>query len=83
MTEGGFLAGVLVPAWFNQNHLIGVELAWWSESGKGFALLDQFEQWARDAGATDVRLSTLSERARKALKRRGYKPAEFGLVKVI
>lgn len=40
------------------------------------AMLDQYETWARDLGATLAGLSSLDERAGRLFARRGYVPAE-------
>lgn len=85
MTEKGFLAGVLTPSAIDPNWIMAVELAWWAEDRKGLRLLRQFEEWARQSGANEIRMTTLSDmpRAAKIMERTGYKSAEVSWTKVI
>lgn len=79
-STGGFIAGEI-------NHLIispamvARELGWYANDGQGMRLLDQWLSWAREKGATGFQLSTAPDCApslSRALKRRGFFPAEIG-----
>lgn len=78
-TERGFIMGMITPAWGAPKWLTAVEFAWWSEDGKGLHLLRQFERWAQEQGAHEVRMTTLAALpgAEKILRRKGYEPAEI------
>jgi hypothetical protein len=63
-TVSGLLVAVLSPAWYAPRHTIATELAWWvaPEHRKGTAairLIQAFEQWAKDSGASMVGMSNL------------------------
>jgi GNAT superfamily N-acetyltransferase len=60
----GVLFAVLSPAWYAPSHTIATELAWWvaPEHRKGTAairLIQAFERWAKDSGASMVGMSNL------------------------
>lgn len=84
-TEKGFMAGVIVPSAVDPDWKMAVELAWWSEDRKGMHLLRQFEKWAKESGASEVRMTTLASlpRASKIMERVGYRSAEISWTKVI
>lgn len=80
----GMIGGVLAPAYCDPGWPMAVELAWWAESG-GMGLLRAFEQWARDSGAKEVRMTSLArlERAGRLLEIKGYEPVEISYRKVL
>ena len=82
--DAGMIGGVLSPAYCAPGWLIAVELFWWAERD-GMALLRAFEAWAQDAGADEIRMTTLAAlpRAAKLMARGGYAPAETSYSKVI
>lgn len=82
-TEGGFLAGMIVPTMCDPNWKMAVELAWWAEDRQGLRLLGDFEKWARKNGANEIRMTTLAAlpAADSIMHRRGYKPAETSWTK--
>lgn len=63
-TVSGILVAVLSPAWYAPSHTIATELAWWvaPEDRNGTAairLIQAFERWAKDMGASMVSMSNL------------------------
>lgn len=82
--ERGVIFGFMGPLWASPQHKIAVELAWWG-AGEGLALLEAFEQWAKDNGAIGVQMSTLGglddEKTEAKLRKAGYKPSERGFFK--
>lgn len=82
--DAGVIGGALLPAYCAPSWVIAVEMFWWAESG-GLRLLRAFEDWAREAGASEVRMTSLAAQPRAAeiLSRRGYKAAEISHSKVI
>lgn len=76
VSEGGVIAGVISPLYYNPDHRQAVELWWWAEDGNGLRLLQAFEKWAENAGAHDVNMSTLDHYTppgvENLLERRGY-----------
>lgn len=84
VSDAGMIAGVLSPAYCAPDWRMAIEMAWWAEKD-GLALLRAFEAWARDAGAQEVRMTSLASlpRADGLLKRLGYEPAEISYRKVI
>jgi hypothetical protein len=84
MHDHGMIAGVLSPAYCAPEWVIAVELFWWAEK-RGLSLLRAFENWARDAGAAEVRMTTLSDlpSAAEIMARTGYVAAETSYSKVI
>ena len=83
--KAGAIGGVRAPHPFNLSHWLAQELFWWSEGREGLALLDAFEAWAAERGAS-VRMIALDavepERVAGILARRGYRPLERAFVKV-
>lgn len=85
MTEAGAIGGIIAPAWSNPEWLYACELFWWAEDGRGRDLLRGFEDWARRAGASEVRMTSL-EHLRAAdviLRRSGYAVRELSYGKVM
>ena len=63
-TIAGILVAVLSPAWYAPRHTIATELAWWvsPEHRKGttaIRLIQAFEQWAIESGASMVSMTNL------------------------
>lgn len=80
LTHGlGFIMGVLAPAMSNPAWVVAYEALWWSEDGNGLRLMRAFEEWARDAGADEVKFShpAGNERAATILTRTGHRPSEI------
>ncbi len=86
-SERGLIAGFVMPAWDSPGWLMAVEFAWWAEDGRWMALLRRFEEWAREQGAGEVRMSSKigprSGRIMKVFQRAGYEPREVCYRKVI
>jgi GNAT superfamily N-acetyltransferase len=84
MTQKGVIGGVLNPAYCDPAWIYAVELFWWAH-GDGFALLRAFERWAHQAGAEEVRMTSLAvlPRADRLLRCVGYIPAEVSYSKVM
>lgn len=85
LTNGhGGIGGALVPAYTDPSHVMAVELFWWAERG-GMGLLAAFEGWAKDMGAAEVRMTTLSNlpRADALLRRKGFRPMEISYTRAI
>lgn len=78
VTDGGFLAAQLVRTTISPE-LVAVEHGWWAEDRSGLRLLRAYERWARERGATRIRLSTGINGP--DLSRLGYRPAEQAWVK--
>ena len=83
-TGAGAIGGVLMPAYCAPSWVMAVELFWWAERD-GLHLLRAFEDWARESGAQEVRMTSLAAypRAAEILGRRGYAPSEISHAKVI
>ncbi len=86
-SDKGVIMGALTPSYCAPDWKMAVEMAWWAEDGKGLALLKRFEEWARDTGANEIRMTSLAnlaeDRVRKIFERAGYAPAEISFRKVI
>jgi hypothetical protein len=84
VSDDGLIGGLLMPAYCAPNWKIAGELFWWAK-GSGLQLLSAFEQWGRDNGANEVRMTTLSalQRADAILLARGYANVETSYTKVI
>ena len=84
VADAGVIGGVIVPAWCAPQWRIAVELFWWA-GRDGLALLRAFETWAHEAGAQEIRMSTLTAlpRADGILRRKGYAATETSHAKVI
>ncbi|NBT32820.1 MAG: hypothetical protein EBT13_13235 [Rhodobacteraceae bacterium] len=85
VSDGGMIGGALAPAYFNSAWIMAVELFWWARDRRGLHLLRAFEQWAKDKGADEVRMTTLGaiKGPEKILERRGYAPCEVSYQKVL
>lgn len=78
MTDRGVIGGALNPAYCDPSWIMAVELFWWAK-GDGLALLRAFEDWAKEAGASEVRMTSIYDlpRADAILRRKGYRPLEI------
>jgi hypothetical protein len=81
----GMLVAVLAPLWYAPKTLVAIEMAWWinAEHRRGTAairLVQAFEQWAREKGATAICMSNLEVENANAvsgmLNRMGYNRTE-------
>lgn len=84
LIEGsGFILGVLAPALSNPHWISAHEILWWSEDGGGLRLLRAFEDWAREAGADEVKMShpAAEHRLLGVLGRLGHEVAEVAYTK--
>jgi GNAT superfamily N-acetyltransferase len=83
----GFIFGVVYPLTFNRNITVASELGFFDTGGNGGALLDAFEAWAENRGASVIDLAKMSGNRDKAVARvyksRGYQPSEIHFAKVI
>lgn len=84
MTERGVIGGILQPAYCDPSWVYAVEMFWWAR-GDGLALLRAFERWAQQAGASEVRMTSLAAlpRADRLLRCVGYAPAEVSYSKAV
>jgi len=84
MTDRGVIGGAMNPAYCDPTWLYAVELFWWAQ-GDGLKLLRAFEDWAQQAGAKEIRMTSLATlpRADRLLRCVGYAPAEVSYSKVI
>ena len=84
VSEAGAIGGMLAPAYCARSWTMAIEMFWWAERA-GLHLLRAFEDWAREKGADEVRMTTLSAlpRADLILRRKGYAPVEVSYTKVI
>lgn len=84
MTDRGVIGGILQPAYCDPSWVYAVEMFWWAR-GDGLALLRAFERWAQQAGASEVRMTSLAAlpRADRLLRRVGYAPAEVSYSKAV
>ena len=72
----GMIGGVIAPMWCAPDWKAAVELFWWAEDGQGLRLLRRFEQWARDMGAQEIRMTTLAAMPDAERALRGYQRTE-------
>lgn len=81
ISETGMIGGLLNPLYFNPSHVVAVELFWWATKG-GRDLMQAFEQWAIEGGASGIQFSALgdekSERMALLFDRAGYRKLETG-----
>lgn len=84
MTQRGLIGGMLNTAYCAPSWVYAVEMFWWSQ-GDGLALLRAFEEWAQQAGANEIRMTSLAAlpRADRILRHVGYSPAEISYSKVL
>ena len=80
LSDRGFIAGQITQTVISPDP-IAVELGWYAEDRSGLALLDAFEAWADNKGATLKKLSCKGGVAQAILERRGYSLAEMQMVK--
>jgi N-acetylglutamate synthase-like GNAT family acetyltransferase len=81
----GMLAAVLTPVWYAPSHKAAVELAWWVDPAhrkgmSGIRLVQAFEKWAKEQGASMVSMSNLevddNGLVANMLNRFGYRMSE-------
>lgn len=86
-SDAGLIMGMISPGYCTPDWRMAVELAWWSEDGAGRALLSRFEEWARDNGANEMRLTSIAglndRRMARLFGMAGYSPAEISYRKVL
>lgn len=84
VTDRGLIGGMLNAAYCDPSWVMAIELFWWAE-GDGLSLLRAFEDWARQRGANEVRMTSIAElsRADTILRRKGYQPTEISYMKVL
>lgn len=80
VSEGGFIAGCLTRTVISDD-LIATELGWLATDRSGLKLLRSFECWARERGATLIKLSANGGAAARILERSGYRACETAWVK--
>lgn len=85
VSDGGMIGGATMSAYCSDDWKIAVEMFWWCEDKQGLKLLRGFEEWAREQGANEVRMTTIHslEGAARILGRKGYAPREVSHGKVI
>ena len=85
VSERGVIGGILGRAWADPEWVYACELFWWAEDGSGARLLRGFEEWAREAGAREVRMTSLAHlgRAGRLLEARGYTLQELSFGKAL
>jgi GNAT superfamily N-acetyltransferase len=83
IADGGMLAALCFPIYFNANALVVQELFWWvdpAKRGNGIArkMLKEAERWAREKGAVAMHMIALAsnESVGEMYERHGYKPLE-------
>lgn len=59
--QDGFIAGTLVPLFFDPSCIIATELSWWAPGRGGRELRDAFEEWGRQSGASVVQFSAQAD----------------------
>ncbi len=84
LSDHGVIGGALTPAYCCPAWVFAVELFWWAEKD-GLALLRRFEEWAKEMGANEVRMTSLASlpRADAVLRRKGYEQMEISYSKVV
>lgn len=80
MSRGGFIAGEIGQTVISPDPIAN-ELGWYAEDRSGLRLLRAFEAWARDQGATLIKLSCNGGPAQSILERSGYRLAELQMVR--
>lgn len=83
--EGGFIGGVVTPAYLDPSWKMAVELFWWSSGGEGVRLLTAFEDWSQLMAVDEIRMTTLASNPRPTtvIGRRGYDAAEISHMRVM
>ncbi len=87
----GALGVTLMPLWVSHNVLTAQEIFWWihpkwRKKGAGKALLDHFEEWARDRGVEVIFMSAVGctpEEIEKVYERRGFEKLQTNWVKKV
>lgn len=82
--ERGVIMGFMMPHWAAPSCRVALEIAWYG-AGEGDALMQAFEQWAKDNGAVGVQMSTIGaahdDKIESKLIKSGYQVAERGFFK--
>lgn len=78
ISDGGFIAAILQQTMISPS-LIALECGWYASDGSGRKLLEAYEGWARERGATLIQLSTGP--TGPDLTRLGYRRAEQAWIK--
>ena len=82
-SKRGMIGGVIAPMWCAPDWKAAVELFWWAEDGQGLRLLRRFEQWARDMGAQEIRMTTLAAMPEAERALRHYERAETSWTRAV
>lgn len=84
----GMAGGVMIPIYFNRDHLTGEELFLWvrpDRRGAGIKLLKALEDAAREKGCQSWGMKSLAtvnpERMDTYYRRKGYRPSEQSYIK--
>lgn len=80
VSDGGFIAGCITQTVISPEP-VAVELGWYATDRSGLRLLRAFEGWARDRGATLIKMSCNGSTAQRLLERAGYRVAEIQMVR--
>lgn len=80
VSDGGFIAGCITQTVISPEP-VAVELGWYATDRSGLRLLRAFEGWARDRGATLIKMSCNGGAAQRLLERAGYRVAEIQMVR--
>lgn len=90
VTNNGFIGGLLVPFFFNEAQTTAQEVFWFVEPegrklGEGVAMLESFESWAQDMGASAVLMLNIEslDGVRALYESRGYKRQEQSWMRVV
>ena len=81
-TDGGFIAGRVADTFIGRD-LVAYEMGWFSSNRSGLKLLQVFEKWARDQGATTIAMSCNGGVAQRVLEKCGYRAAESKMVQTV
>lgn len=86
------LGGIIYPSFMNNHYIQAQELFWWVDPNArtgnyARALMEGFEQWAREMGAHSVTMIAVEPLRTKAVaalyRRQGFRPLEQGYIKEI
>ena len=72
VSDGGMIGGSLAPLYCSPDCVTAVEFFWWSTDGRGMRLLRDFEGWAADMVAYEVRMTRLAAFPDAERAMRGY-----------
>lgn len=79
--------GIIVPSMIDSKVLIAQEVSWYSNDKSGKQLLEEFEKWSDERGASFIVMSGLVNEYEPALRRlyrkNGYNSIEFNAIKEI